>query len=223
MAVTQVNLTIDVSVNSGCSELNLVDATGDYGPTNPLGYGVPGGPTTADVTGNEIVVTFNTLGTYITYDFTIASNVITAATLAIGSGTPANILSSLTNTDWPFLADVNPFNLVGDYGVTLPEFTDEIFKVEYNITGEIAGPESFDFDTVAYEPVICNSRCCINKKFQASDPSCACSNDKVTQALLGETYIKQVEIASEQGDLTTALSALEQLRLMCAQEGGCGC
>lgn len=223
MPVTQPNLTIDLSVNSGCTELNLVDATGEYSPTNLLGYGLPGGPDTTDVTGCEIVVTLNTLSTTLTYDFTIASDVITAATLTIGSGTPANILTSLTSTDWPFVASVNPFNLVGDYGVTIPEFTDEIFKVEYNITGEIAGPEAFDFTTTAYEPVICNSRCCIDKKFQAIDVNCACSDDKITDALYGETLIKQVEIASEQGDLTSALQSLEQLRVLCGSEGGCGC
>lgn len=224
MAVTAVNLSIDVYVNSGCSELYLTDTTGDYNATtNPGGWGVPGGPDTSDVTSSEIVVTFNSLGTYITYDFTIASNVVTAATLAIGSGTPTSILSSLSSTTWPFVADSNPFNLVGDYGVTLPEFADEIFKVEYTVDGEIAGPESFTFDTVAYEPVVCNSRCCVDKKFQSLDPNCACSNDKVKEAILGETLIKQVEISSENGDLTSALQALEQLRILCGTEGGCGC
>ena len=137
MAVTAPNFTIILSVDSGCSELNLVDSTGEYSAlTNPLGYGLPSGPSTTDVTGCEIVVTLNTLGTTLTYDFTIASGVVAAATLAIGSGTPTSILSSLTSTAWPFIVDVNPFNLVGDYGVTIPEFTDEIFKVEYNITEE---------------------------------------------------------------------------------------
>jgi len=224
MAVTPPNLTISLSVDSECSELNLTDDTGQYSAlTNPLGYGLPGGPDYNDITGCEIVVTLNTLGTYLTYDFTIASRVITAATLAIGSGTPASILTELTSTAWPFITDINPFNVVGDYGVTIPEFTDEIFKVDYNITGEIAGPESFDFTTTAYEPVICNSRCCIDKRFQAIDVNCACSDDKITEALYGETLIKQVEIASEQGDLTAALQALEQLRVLCGTEGGCGC
>jgi len=224
MAVTPPNLTIDLSVDSDCSELNLSDITGEYDAlTNPLGYGLPGGPDEADITGCEIVVTLNTLGTTLTYDFTIAAGVISAATLAIGSGTPASILTSLSSTAWPFITAVNPFNLVGDYGVTIPEFTDEIFKVEYNITGEIAGPESFDFTTTAYEPVICNSQCCIDKRFQAIDVNCACSDDKITEALYGQTLIYQVEIASEQGDLTAALQALEQLRVLCGTEGGCGC
>jgi hypothetical protein len=224
MAVTQPNLTIGLTVDSGCSELNLTDDTGQYDAiTNPYGYGLVGGPDEADITGCEIVVTYNTLGTYTTFDFTIASGVITAATLAVGSATPTNILAELDSTAWPFITDVNPLNLVGEYGVTIPEFTDEIFKVTYNITGEIAGPEAFDFTTTAYEPVVCNSRCCVDRKFQEIDVNCACSDDKITEALYGETLIKQVEIASEQGDSTAALQALEQLRLLCGSEGGCGC
>jgi len=223
MAVNPPDLSIDVSVNSGCTELNLYDSTGTYNATtNPLGYGLPGGPGTADVTGCEIVVTYSSLGTYITYDLTVASRVITAATLAIGSGTPTNILAELPSTDWPS-ESTELFNLVGDYGVTLPTFTNEVFKVEYNITGEIAGPESFDFTTTAYEPVICAARCCVNRMFLEIDPSCACSDDKIKKALYGESLISQVEIASEQGDLTAALQAMEQLRLLCDQEGGCGC
>lgn len=223
MAVVPPNLTITLSTNYGCSELNLIDATGDYNAvTNPLGYGLPSGPDTTDITGCEIVVTFNSLGSTATYDFTIAADVITAATLTIGSGTPANILSELPSTAWPFVAAA-PFNLVGDYGVTLPTFADEVFKVEYNITGEIAGPESFDFTTTGYEPIICVSDCCVNRIFQSIDWNCGCSDEKVTKALYGETLLKQVVISCNAGDLTAALQALEQLRLLCAQDSDCGC
>jgi len=221
MPATQPNLTIDVYTNSGCSELLLQDTTGEYDVnTNVGGYGLPGGPTLDDITLCEIIVTYNSLGAYITYSFTVLSQLIVAATLAVGGGAPTNILTSLPSTVWPFEA-ANPFNLVDGYGVTLPTFTDDVFKVEYSIEGTV--PDTFDFDTIAYEPVVCNSRCCINRKFIALDPSCGCSNDKIKSALYGEALLNQVEIAAEQGDLTGALQALSELNKLCGQEGDCGC
>jgi hypothetical protein len=142
MAVTQPNLTIDLSVDSDCSELNLPDITGDYSAlTNPLGYGLPGGPSTTDVTGCEIIVTLNMLGTTLTYDFTIASDVITAATLAIGSGTGGTLSQTanlVSGTDYTITFEVinwvsgtinivyggisTPFTITGDgvYTALLP-------------------------------------------------------------------------------------------------------
>lgn len=222
MAVTAPNLTITVTTNDSCDELILEDVTGAYNAlTNALGYGLPGGPDEADVTGVEIVMSYATLGTTLTYDFTVAAGVITAATLAIGSGTPASILSSLPSTAWPF-DSTNPFNLIGDYGITIPEFEDDVFTTTYTITGEIAGPEPFDFETTVYTPVTCNSRCCVNKKWVAIDPNCGCSNEAYKTAMYGESLLMQVEIAAEEGSLDTALAALEQLRLLCDQED-CGC
>lgn len=226
MAVSSPNLTISLTKNSTCTSIILEDVTGEYGVDgNTDGYNVSGGPTHDDVTDLTIVVTYNSLPTTITYAFTVLNHVITAATLQIASGTPVDILAELPagNLSFPFESN-NPFDLFADYGVAIPEFTDDIYTVSYQIEGEITGPEAFDFSTEESLAVLCASQLCVNQKFSELDWSCECASKKSQQALLGQSYINQIGASVALGDLSVGLSALQQLNRLCETSvGGCGC
>ena len=159
------NLAITLTVNSTCSDMTITDSTSDYGG---------GTITTASVTGVVIVVTLSG-GTYLTYTFTVASNVITAATLGVSGATPASILSELEVALWPFWNGVGgelPFKIWRDYGITVPEFEDGVIDVTYTITGS-----GYSYTTSAATTVPCVSTyCCVAKMGQAIDPSCQCED-----------------------------------------------
>lgn len=220
MSVTQPNVTIALTVNTGCTGISLEDTTGLYNAvTNTGGYGLPSGPAINDVTGVVIVVTYNLQSNSITYDFTLVSGVITAATLAIASGTPASILSLLPSTVWPF---TDPFDLSGDYGITIPTFEDDIFSVSYTISGTVSATP-FEFEAIRNLSVDCITRCCIDKKWVALDPSCDCNSDKLTTALYGEGLLKRATYAAQYADLAGAVDALTRAKALCTtQECGCG-
>lgn len=226
MAVSSPNLTISLTKNFTCTSVLLEDVTGEEGVDgNTDGYGVSGGPTHDDVTELVIVVTYNSLPTTITYTFTIAGHLISLCTLAIASGTPVDITAELPaeNLNFPFIAN-NPFDLFADYGVSIPDFIDDVYTVSYQITGAITGPEAFDFTTESILPTLCSSQLCVNQKFADIDWGCECASEKAKTAMLGQAYINQVGSSVALGDLTTALSALAKLRTLCAStDGGCGC
>lgn len=225
MAVSPINLTISLAKNSACTSILLTDVTGTFGSDgNTDGYGISGGPSHEDVTDLTIVVTYNSLPTTITYVFTISTHAVTACTLAIGSGTPADIFANLdpSNLVFPFEA-ANPFSLFADYGVAIPDFIDDIYTVSYQIEGEVS-LEAFDFTTEESLAVVCASQLCVNQKFAALDWGCECASDKAKTAMLGQAYINQVGSSVALGDLTTAISALNKVKALCnVTDGGCGC
>ena len=222
MALLPPNLTIQLSKNDACTALYLADIPGTVGHNGNIdGYGSSGAVAINDVTGVTIVLTYNSLPATITYQFTVSNAVITACTLKIGSGTPVNIFSELTVSVWPF-ETTDPFDLFGDYGVSIPEFADEVFSALYTITGVADGGFSYSANDAI--PVVCASQYCIDQKFATLDWKCECSSDKAKQALLGQSYINQVVAATAIGDLTTAITALNNVKAMCnASIGGCGC
>lgn len=222
MAVSQPDLKIETTILSGCTGLQLVDNTGVYSDSNYFGYGLPDGPTINDVTQLKITLKYNSIGTDAAYVFTINDGTITAATLSLGGVTPVNILSSLTSLIWPFTL-TNPFNLTAStYGITMPNFADEVFQINYEILGTV-DPDDFDFTSITYLPVGCNLRCCINKKWQEIDPNCDCSSDKIRQANYLEALYNQFYWACDAGNLTEALTALREGQSKCGVKGGCGC
>lgn len=225
MAVSPLNLTISLAKNSACTSILLTDVTGVVGTDgNTDGYDISGGPAHDDVDTLTIVVTYNSLPTTITYVFTLVNHAVTACTLAIGSGTPADIFAELdpSNLVFPFEA-ANPFSLFADYGVAIPDFIDDVYTVSYTIEGEVSA-EAFDFTTEESLAVLCSSQLCVNQKFAALDWGCECASDKAKTAMLGQAYINQVGSSVALGDLTTALSALAKVRSLCAStDGGCGC
>ena len=228
MAVSEPNLTIVLSKNDACTEFNLTDTTGQYdGVTNFTGYGLPGGPacpsdgSSTDIQTLEVILTYNSAGTSITYSFELTDSIeITAATLAIEAGTPVDILDQLPSTVWPF---VLPFNLVGDYGVIIPTFQDDIYSVSYTISGEVSA-EAFEFTTIENKEIVCATECCKNKKFVEIDWNCDCATDKSKEANLLQTYLYQIPAAISLGDLSSAVTALNQAKWLCDSSiGGCGC
>lgn len=222
MAVSSPNLTIDLTVNDSCSSLLLADLTGVVGVNGNLdGYGSDS-VLVNDVTSLVVILTFNKLASNITYTFTLLNGAITACTLTIASGTPADIFAQLTSTVWPF-ASTLPFNLFGDYGVTLPTFADDIYSASYDITGEHSA-EAFTFTAIDNEPVVCNNQYCIDQKFTELDWSCECAAKNSKEALLGQAMINSVVSATRLGNLTAALNSLRNVTTLCENTtAGCGC
>lgn len=223
MAISQPNITVDLVKNTSCTAIALADVTGIYGVDgNVDGYGISNGPSINDVSSVTVILTYNSLSTFITFVFTIVNGVITACTLTIQNGTPVNIFAQLTSTVWPFTTET-PFNFYGDYGVDIPPFTDEIFSVSYTVAGDI-GMENFEFVAIKNKEITCSSQCCTDKKFTDMDWLCDCAGDKIRLAMYGQALINQVIGATKQGDLTTALSALAKVKTLCSEtSGGCGC
>jgi len=117
---------------------------------------------------------------------------------------------------------VGTFDLFDDYGVTIPAFTDDIYTVSYKIEGTT--PDVFDFETEDTSVVLCASQLCVNQRFASLDWSCECSSTKAKQAMQGQSLIYQVSSSVALGDLSVALSSLEDLKRLCdTSAGGCGC
>ncbi len=214
MAVTQPNLTIELTENTGCTGLSVADTTDDYGVDN--------NPAVNDVTSVTVSVEFGSLEASIVYVFTVANAVITDCALSVEGGTPENIFSNLTSTVWPFTT-TTPFDLTADYGVTLPTFADDIFTVNYEISGT-AGLDEFTYTTTKGKAVLCNSRCCLDKLWIAIDPTCSCSNDAMSEAMLGESLYNKAYWSAIYLDISGALEAMASLNRLCDSNcGGCGC
>ncbi len=222
MALTSLNLTIDVSVIDPCTGLQLVDTTGEYNAdTNPFGYNSPGGIDTQDVTELVIVLTENALGTTLTYTFELDSEDIIGATLSLGGATPVDIFDNLVSYVWPFTEN-NPFELTKDYGVSIPEFGDDVYKTEYTIAGN-SGGDDFELTALSYLPVGCTSRCCIDKKWVNVDLNCSCDNNANVEILYLESLYNQFIYSTDAGSLTQALAALREMQKICGTDCGCGC
>lgn len=220
MAVTSPDLDITLTIQDDCAGLTLTDATGDYDvSTNPFGYGLPGGPTVNNVTLVEIALSYGALDTTLEYSFTVLNGTITAATISLGGATPVSILSALESTDWPFS---DGFDLTADYGLTIPDFEDDIYSVTYTISGTAAGPEVFDFSSVVKKSVSCQTECCIQKKFIALDPKCGCEPDAVLTALWGQALLNQATFSAQYGYTDKAIEALNKAKDLCDSDCNCG-
>ncbi len=216
MALSQPDLTVSLD-KVACSSLTVTDNTGLYNAvTNPLGYGLPNGAAVNDVTDVVLTLTYSTLSSDLVYTMEVTNGVITACTLGFGGATPTDIISVLTNTDFP----LNEFPIVADYGVDIPDFDDDVFKVTCVISGEAddnGTPTAFEYTAIDYEPVSCNTQCCIDKMWIAADPNCptGCVN-KVFRA---QAILNQFEVACENGDLDSATQSLLEAKKYC----DCGC
>ena len=207
MPFTQPNLTIALAEISGCSGLSLTDTTPDYGDS--------GAPSLSDVETVTAKLTYNTLGSYIEYTFETSSGTITSALLSIQGGTGTDITSSLPSLVWPF----TDFDLTDGYGVSLPTFADDVFTVDYTISGT-----GFDYTTTRSKMIACNSKCCLNKKWVAIDPNCECSAESTRNIMYGQSLYYKADVCAELGDVIGAVTALNSLKLFCGDDcGGCGC
>lgn len=208
MALTQPDLTISATLVD-CSGLTFSDDTGEYdATTNPLGYGVPNGPGLDDVTDVTLTLRYSRLSTDLVFAFEVTSQVITAATLSLGGATAVDILSELTSTAWP----LEDFDLTADYGVTIPDFSDDVYKITYQIEGEAddsGTPTAFDYTTILWKPVSCNLSDGVDNLWAAVDPKQGCT-DCIKKVMYAEANLRTFEIAGEVGDLTMALNSLEE-------------
>lgn len=221
MPLTRVGLAITLAVNSTCTTMTVTDSTGTYNvTTNPLGYGLPGGIATTDVTSLVIVVNIEG-GTYFTYTFTIAANVITAATLSISGGTATNIFTNLLSTVFPLTA----FDLWNGYGVTLPTFEDGVIEVDYTISGSATSGDTavaFNYTTSSAMLVPCETCCCVQKMALAIDIDCACSDEAMCNFLRASTYLEIAKFNTQIGKTAVAQQALTKAKEIC-DCAGCGC
>src|SRR3972149_2669466 len=115
------------------------------------------------------------------FSFTIASNVITAATLGLSGATATSILSTLASTVFPFVA--TPFSIWTDYGVTVPAFADGVVEVIYTISGS-----GYNYTTSKAKTVLCSELCCcLQKKGQSINPE-TCCEDCLWDSLKAQPY-----------------------------------
>lgn len=210
-------ISITTVVSNSCESLLLTDTTGTYdATTNPDGYGLPNGPTVNSVDEVIVVLNYDTEGTYITYNFTVSSGTITAATLSVADGDATDILSELVSTTWP----LTNFDMVDDYGVTIPDFELGVFSTDYTIKGTLSGND-FSFTTSRSVLNECAVNCCIQKMFAEIDVDCGCNSDALNKAMKAKGFLLAARYGAQSGKTENAVKALNKANDLC--EGGCGC
>lgn len=197
-------LTIDTEINEACTTMTMWDTTADYGG---------GTVTTAGIESSTIVVRNKTTGTYFTYTFTIGTNVISAATLSLDGGTGTDILAELSSTAFPFILNVNEFDLWADYGVTLPDFDDAVYQIEYTITRTTA--TAYSYTTSKMNVRDCDLCECIAGKLIDIDPSCDCSDKNIPFVQRIQALNQSAIFAAEKGMTTKAVNALNKAIELC--------
>ena len=218
MALTRLDLSIELTNTTDCSDITLTDDTGTY-PTATEGYGLPSGITVNNVSSLIITVNLNG-GIYITYTCIVASGVITSCLLSVNGGTGTEIVSLLASTTFP----VTDFSLFStDYGVTLPSLEDGIVEVDYNISGVGSGEEVFNYLTSKSAMLACSVCCCKDKLLLSIDPDCQCSDTKMQTYLRVSTYLEVAAMNMDIGKNDEALTALNKAIQLCDADCGCGC
>lgn len=221
MALLPIDLKVLVYVSADGQELWLEDTTGSYSTDNTGGYGLPGGAPSSAVTSFSIVLSFTSLPVDVTYSFTVASNVITAATATLASGTPVNILSELVSTTFPFTS-ANPFQLNGDYGLELPELEDMVYEVTYQIDGTYT-LEAFDYETSIQTLYNYNTYCCLSKAYTNLQLSNLNPNE-MSPIMIADGYMKTAIAANGDGLTDMANDYIQRAKALCdTLDCGCGC
>lgn len=203
-------LAIDTEINEACTTMVMWDKTADYGG---------GTVTTAGIEGSTIVVRNKTTGTYFTYTFTIGTNVISAATLSLDGGTATDILAELSSTVFPFIVDVNEFDMWADYGVTLPDFDDAVYQIEYTISRTTA--TAYSYTTSKMNVRDCDLCECIADKFVNIDPNCQCSDVSIQEVQRIQALAQSAMFAAEKGMTTKAVNALAKAIELCNCDCNC--
>jgi hypothetical protein len=220
MPLNRPTLKIALTINEACTTIELADTTGEY-PAAANGYAAPNTIVHDDVTSLVVVVRNKTTGTYFTYTFGILLQVTQTTTLSLDGGTATDIHTEVGALAFPFITDVNEFDLFGDYGVTLPDFDDGVYQVEYTISGESTGgggsPNTpFSYTTSKMTVRDCDLCECIADKFVEIDPNCNCTDKSIPFIQRIQALSQSAMFAAEKGMATKAVNALNKAIELCA-------
>lgn len=216
MALERIDLTGCIEIEKGCTQLLFSDITGflvtvcndEY---NEFGYGLTDGIALDDVTSAQLNVYYPSMTTPITFDFIIASHVITECLFTDLNGTVTDITALLESTVFPL---TNFDVTLAAYGVTLPEMADGIFKWDYTISG-LSGGLSFSYTTSDEALSSCSVNCCIENKYVEMDLSCGCFDDKLKNLILSEVLLQGAKYAMNVGQDNKAQGMLDKATEIC--------
>ena len=216
MALERIDLTGCIEIEKGCTQLLFSDITGflvtvcndEY---NEFGYGLTDGIALDDVTSAQLNVYYPSMTTPITFDFIIASHVITECLFTDLNGTVTDITALLESTVFPL---TNFDVTLAAYGVTLPEMADGIFKWDYTISG-LSGGLSFSYTTSDEALSSCSVNCCIENKYVEMDLSCGCFDDKLKNLILSEVLLQGAKYAMNVGQDSKAQGMLDKAAEIC--------
>lgn len=228
MALSILNLTVELYSNDDCDGLILEDITGLYSANNLNGYNLPNGVAVNDVTELVITLNYTILSVSAVYTFTIVNGVITAATIEFNGASPVDILSQLSSTAFPFTS-TNPFEFFNSYvdgssTIALPSIEDGAYSVSYNITGSALDVTTeTDFDLTATDMVLvdCATCCCINNLFAAIPEDCGCDDSKSLNAITAKSYLEIARYAVEVDNSERANIFINKAKTVCDCDCGC--
>jgi hypothetical protein len=213
------DLKIILYTDDTCDNLYLEDTTGLYSTDNSGGYNSPN-MAVASVT--SVVIVLTVVGVGITYEFTVSSGTITAATVTMDGGSAINILSAMTSTVWPF-TDSNPFNLTpSSWDSTLPALEDQVYPVTYTVTGETADnpPEPVIYETTSSYLLTCATCCCVSEQMLSVNIN---DKAKLVENLIPTAYLAVAGYANEAGNVDKANSYIAKAAAICGNSSNCGC
>ncbi len=212
-------LALEVSENSGCQSWNFEDSTGLYSAsTNTGGYGSPNVASSA-ITSATILVLQNGFATGYTFTFTIATNVITAATVTAPNGTITTITSDLTSTVFPFSED-EPFVIIADwlgFGED-SQFVSDAYYFEYNITNGVT-----TYTSSVDQLIVCQTCCCIRTMVSnLEDCNCDDKNGSLDKAVKAQMFYDSAIWSMQNGEADKSVNSLNVAKTLC--DGNCaGC
>lgn len=217
MAITnRIDLSGFLNVESGCTKVVFSDTTGFKVTSctcdqNDNGYGLTGGIALDDITTAQLNVYYPGITTAVTFDFIIASHVITSCIFTDLNAVTTNITSLLVSTVFP----LNDFELtLSTYGITLPKLNDGIIKWDYTIAGVSSG-ESFTYTTSDEVLSSCQTDNCVAKMYTSLDLSCGCIDDKIKKIMEAEVFLTGSKYAMNTGLDSLAENMLKQANNIC--------
>jgi len=216
MSLERIDLTGCIEIEEGCTQLLFSDITGFLVTTcndeyNEEGYGLSGGIDLDDVTSAQLNVYYPSMTTPVTFDFIIASHVITECLFTDLNGTITDITTLLESTVFP----LTDFDItLAAYNVKLPEVSDGIFKWDYTIDG-LHSSESFSYTTSDEALSSCSVNCCIEKSYVDLDLNCGCFDDKIKKLITSEVFLQGARYAMNVGQDSKAESFLTKAKETC--------
>lgn len=216
MALERIDLTGCIEVEKGCTQLLFSDTTGflvtecndEY---NEFGYGLVGGIALDDVTSAQLNIYYPGITTPVTFDFIIASHVITECLFTDLNGAETDITALLESTVFP----LTNFDItLAAYDVELPELSDGIIKWDYTISG-LSGGLTFSYTTSDEALSTCSINCCIENKYVALDLNCGCFDSKLKDLILSEVLLQGSKYAMNVGEDSKAEGMLDKAKEIC--------